>query len=68
MVLRFVLTPLFKKGDKLDPGNYRPVSLTSIVCKLMEGIIRDEIMIHLTKNNLLSNKQHGFVLYLGRNW
>ena len=28
------VTPLFKKGDKSDPGNYRPVSLTSITCKI----------------------------------
>ena len=39
---------LFKKGSKGDPANYRPVSLTSVFCKLMESIIRDSIVDHLT--------------------
>nr|XP_047143093.1 uncharacterized protein LOC124817281 [Hydra vulgaris] len=54
------ITPLFKKGDKLKVKNYRPVSLTSIVCKVMESIIRDTLMNHLTKNSILSDSQHGF--------
>ena len=41
-------------------GNYRPVTLTSIPCKVMESIIRDHLMDHLNKNNLLSNKLYGF--------
>jgi hypothetical protein len=53
--------PLFKKGNKLDPTNYRPVSLTSIVCKIMERIIRDQMMVYLVENNLISKEQHGFV-------
>jgi hypothetical protein len=32
------ITALFKKGDKAEPGNYRPVSLTSVVCKTMEKL------------------------------
>ena len=55
------VTPLFKKGCKPDPSNYRPVSLTSVCCKLMEGIIRDNLMDHLVINNLISPEQHGFV-------
>ena len=56
------VTPIYKKkGDKSNPGNYRPISLTSIVCKVMESIIRDEIMSHLNNNELLSCNQHGFV-------
>ena len=53
--------PLFKKGNKLEASNYRPISLTSIVCKLMERIIRDEIMNHLLINKLIIKQQHGFV-------
>ena len=57
--------PIFKKGDKSQPGNYRPVSLTSVVCKLMESFIKKSLNTHLIDNNLLSNEQFGFVS--GRN-
>lgn len=40
------ITPLFKSGCKNIMSNYRPVSLTSIVCKIMEGIVKDSIMSH----------------------
>lgn len=52
--------PIFKKGQKKEPANYRPVSLTSIPCKMMEAIIKNRIMEHLTENNLLRDSQHGF--------
>jgi hypothetical protein len=55
------VTPIFKKGSKSDPGNYRPVSLTSICCKLMEGHIKRELTKHMTANNLLLSTQHGFI-------
>ena len=54
------VTPIHKKGDRTDPSNYRPVSLTSQVCKVLESIIVDKIVDHLTANNLLNNAQHGF--------
>lgn len=54
------VTPLFKKGQKSDPGNYRPVSLTSIVCKCLEKIVRTSILDHLDRNSLISNAQFGF--------
>eukprot|EP00745_Piridium_sociabile_P035972 TRINITY_DN63634_c0_g1_i2.p1 TRINITY_DN63634_c0_g1~~TRINITY_DN63634_c0_g1_i2.p1 ORF type:complete len:797 (-),score=144.14 TRINITY_DN63634_c0_g1_i2:185-2575(-) len=55
------VTPIFKKGKKNDPGNYRPVSLTCVICKVMESIVRDHLVEHFTVNKLLSKYQHGFV-------
>ncbi len=55
------ISPLFKKGSKLEASNYRPVSLTSVCCKVMEGIVRDSIASHLNRYNLISARQHGFV-------
>ena len=51
---------LFKKGAKYDTANYRPVSLTSVTCKVLEHIIAKHLMTHLEENNL-SDTQHGFV-------
>ena len=55
------VTPIFKKGSKLTPSNYRPVSLTCIACKVMEKVVRARVMKHLQDNNLISMEQHGFV-------
>lgn len=55
------VVPLHKKGSKADPGNYRPVSLTSVICKLLEKLIKNSMMSHLTSNDLISDNQHGFV-------
>lgn len=55
------VTPIYKKGTKRDPGNYRPVSLTSIACKMMESILKEVILSHLEGNRLISNSQHGFM-------
>ena len=54
------ITPIFKKGKKSDPGNYRPVSLTSCLCKIFERLITAEILNHLERNKLLSECQYGF--------
>ena len=54
------VTPLFKKGEKHVCANYRPVSLTVILCKVLESFIRDEIMHHMEKYNLFTTHQHGF--------
>ena len=45
---------IFKKGDRTLPSNYRPISLTSVCCKLLEHVD------HLDQNSVLSDKQHGF--------
>jgi hypothetical protein len=55
------VTPVFKKGAKTDPGNYRPVSLTSVSCRLMESIVKDDIVAHLEKYKLIRTSQHGFM-------
>ena len=54
------VTAIYKKGDKKLPNNYRPISLTSIFCRMLESIIRDKIMSYFTSNNLFCNEQHGF--------
>lgn len=55
------ITPIYKKGDKTKPNNYRPVCLTSVVIKILESIIRDTLSNYLSVNNLLSPNQHGFI-------
>ena len=52
--------PIFKKGDKTNMSNYRPVSLTSVVGKMMESIIARNIRDHLDKHKLIKESQHGF--------
>ena len=59
--LKACVTAIHKKGEKNLPNNYRPVSITSIICKLMESIVRDKIVDHMVQNNLFSKQQHGFV-------
>ena len=55
------ITPLFKKRSRNKPENYRPVSLTSVVCKLLETLIRDHMVEFLVKHKLINTSQHGFL-------
>ena len=55
------VVPIFKKGKKQDPSNYRPVSLTSVTSKVMESIVRDHLLEHLTATEQLTKAQHGFL-------
>lgn len=55
-----LVTPVFKKGQRNDPANYRPVSLTSVCCKTLEHILTSTIMNHLENNEIMSSQQHGF--------
>jgi hypothetical protein len=54
------VTPLFKNGCRNKAENYRPVSLTSQICKIFESLARDAMMIHLERYQLLKDSQHGF--------
>ena len=54
------VAPLHKKGSKFKSENYRPVSLTSIISKLLESIVKDSLVKHLDKYKLIRNSQHGF--------
>jgi len=55
-----LVTPLYKGKSRLSPANYRPVSLTSVPCKVMERIIAANLMTFLEENNILSRFQYGF--------
>ena len=55
------IIPLFKKGSRNKSVNYRPVNVTSVICKLLESIIRDHIMDFLIKHKLINSSQHGFL-------
>ena len=55
-----IITPVFKKGSRASPANYRPISLTSHIIKIFERILRTHIVKHLELNNLLCSNQHGF--------
>ena len=52
--------PIYKKGERYNPVNYRPVSLTCICSKFLEHIVTSHLLAHLEKNNILNNLQHGF--------
>ena len=54
------ITPIFKSDDRSLPENYRPISITSQVGKLLEKILRMKMLDHLMDNGLLSKNQHGF--------
>ena len=54
------ISPIFKKGNKHEPSNYRPISLTSVLCKTLEHIICKHILKHLEQHNILTPLQHGF--------
>ena len=54
------IVPIFKKGQRNLAANYRLVSLTSVVSKVMESILRDHMWSFLESNDALSQEQHGF--------
>ena len=49
-----------KKGEKSDPSNYRPISLTCVLCKVLEHIVASSVAKHFTELDILYDLQHGF--------
>jgi len=54
------VTPIFKKGKKEDPGKYRPVSLTSILGKVMKQLILEVTIRQVEEKKVIRSSQHGF--------
>ena len=55
-----LVVPIFKKGSKSDASNYRPISLTSVLCNLCEHILHSTILTHLANHKIQSDAQHGY--------
>ena len=55
------VTPIHKNGSKNNKKNYRPISLTSVLCKILESIIKENIMDYFSAHNLFTIEQHGFI-------
>ena len=54
------VVPVYKKGNRCDLKNYRPIALTSVVVKMLESFVSDHIRDHLMTNGLMYTDQHGF--------
>ena len=56
-----IISPNHKKGSKVTASNYRPISLTSIACKILESFVKEAVIKFLTEEKLISSKQYGFM-------
>jgi hypothetical protein len=56
-----IITPVYKKGSPSDAANYRPISLTCILSKVMESVIKDAMLSYLLEQKLINKQQHGFI-------
>ena len=54
------VTPIFKSGDRADPGNYRPISILSDINKIFENLTLIRVNSYLKKYNIISQRQYGF--------
>ncbi|CAK1580099.1 unnamed protein product [Parnassius mnemosyne] len=54
------VTPIFKSGNRSNPGNYRPISVLPVISKVFEKILYNHLQTFLESNNFLYNKQYGF--------
>lgn len=55
------ITPVLKAGIASEVSNYRPISLTSVFCKLFERVVHEQVLSYLSKNKLITKQQHGFL-------
>ena len=58
--LKANVSPIYKKGDKSSPANYRPISITCILCKIFEHTVAYNVVKHLDSNQILYDLHHGF--------
>ena len=56
-----ITSPNHKKGSKVTASNYRPISLTSIACKILESFVKEAVIKFLTEEKLISSKQYRFM-------
>ena len=54
------VTPVYKKGDRLEPENYRPISVTPTLAKILKRLLLEQLTHHLTLNGLINKNQFGF--------
>jgi hypothetical protein len=59
--LRAYVCPIFKKGHASDARNYRPIALTCYICKLMESVVKDQLLTFLLAHGLINKHQHAFM-------
>ena len=55
------MIPLFKQGESFDLNNYRPISVISVVAKVFERIVYDQLSNFLSSEGIISNQQSGFL-------
>ena len=58
---KYIITPIFKKGEPSNSNNYRPISITCVMCRVLERIIYKQLIFYLKSNNLLTKYQYGFI-------
>ena len=57
------VAPIYKKGERTDPRNYRPIVLTSSLCKLMESVIKEQLLNYFLSNGFFTRHQHAFLTH-----